>query len=224
MLFVQFDKHMINIITHDSTNNNNQDNSDDDSEERRSLLAGKSAIIAGANYMYNPSITTWSHHQQPRPSRRQSQQSQNTRRESIANTLYLSDDQLHTLTNVTTSIIAMDVQMEANNELLQSNSYPPLGLILSLIPTVDTSLSSFAILGQQEDSNSFVPDKIILKSFIVYTFMISILLYGIAHSMISQFLFLLLKDLGMNPFIIGWTGPIGGTAEVITFWISRQVS
>lgn len=224
MLFVHFDDHMINISTHDTTNNNNRDNSEDDSEERSSLLAGKSTTIAGTNYMYNPSSTTWSHHP-PKPSRRQSQQSQNTRRESIANTLYLSDDQLHTLTNVTTtSLMAMDVQIEANHELLQSSAYPPLGLALSLIPTMDTSMSSFALLGQQDDGGSMVPDKIILKSYIVYTFMISILLYGVAHSMISQFLFLLLKDLGISPSIIGWTGPIGGTAEVITFWISRQVS
>ncbi|KAG2197418.1 hypothetical protein INT47_005671 [Mucor saturninus] len=218
ILFVQFDKHMIHRSSHDNTNNS-------EDEETNSLLAGKSTPLTGTNYMYDPSSTTWSHYttHPPRPSRRESQQSQNTRRESIANTLYLSDDQLHTLTNVTTtSLMAMDARIEANHELLQSDmAYPPLGLALSLIPTMDTSMSAFALLGQEDEYG--IPEKAILKSYIVYTFMISILLYGISHSMISQFLFLLLKDLGMSPSIIGWTGPIGGTAEVITFWLSRQL-
>lgn len=221
MLFVKFDKHMIHRSSRDNTNNSEEE----DLEERSSLLAGKSTNLTGTNYMYDPSSTTWSHYTShpPRPSRRESQQSQNTRRESIANTLYLSDDQLHTLTNVTTSLMAMDARIEANNELVQSNiDYPPLGLALSLIPTMETSMSAFALLGQEDEYG--VPEKAILKSYIVYSFMISILLYGISHSMISQFLFLLLKDLGMSPSIIGWTGPIGGTAEVITFWLSRQVS
>lgn len=238
MLFVHFDYHMISKednntnITHDSNDviHNISADSEEEGEERQSLLAGKSSSVVGTNYLYDPSITTRSHHQQ-RPSyssRRQSQQSHQTRRESIANTLYLLDDQMQysELTNINTSIMAMDVQMEAN-ELLQAttSSYPPLGLVLSYIPTIDTSMSAFATLVQdhtyQEQEN--IPDKSILKSFLVITFMVSILLYGIAHSMISQFLFLLLKDLGMDPFIIGWTGPIGGIAEVITFWLSRQV-
>ncbi|KAI8095933.1 major facilitator superfamily domain-containing protein [Thamnidium elegans] len=237
ILFVHFDYHMIskednNInTTHDPNDviHNTSADSEEEDEERRSLLAGKSSSVAGTNYMYDPSTTTWSHQQQ-RPSyssRRQSQQSHQTRRESIANTLYLLDDQMqyNELTNINTSIMAMDVQMEANELLQATNSYPSLGLVLSYIPTIDTSMSAFATLLQdhvyQEQEN--IPDKSILKSLLVYTFMISILLYGIAHSMISQFLFLLLKDLGMDPFIIGWTGPIGGIAEVITFWLSRQL-
>ncbi|GAA5804409.1 hypothetical protein HPULCUR_009902 [Helicostylum pulchrum] len=228
MLFVHFDYHMISKednntnTTHDPNDviHNISADSEEEGEERRSLLAGKSSSVAGTNYMYDPSITTWSHHQQ-RPSyssRRHSQQSHQTRRGSIANTLYLLDDQMqdNELTNINTSIMAMDVQMEANELLQATSSYPPLGLVLSYIPTIDTSMSAFATLVQdhtyQEQEN--IPDKSILKSLLVVTFMISILLYGIAHSMISQFLFLLLKDLGMDPFIIGWTGPIGGIAEL----------
>jgi hypothetical protein len=249
-LFVKFDHHMIlkqdNNATHDTTaindaiSRNQQGSSssgsggrDGDADERTSLISQNS--IAGTNYMYDPSITTWSHQQeQPRPllqSRRESQFSQNTRHGNIANTLYLSDDQFNALTNTpTTSLMALDVQMEANNELLQQHQQylPPLGLVLSYIPTIDTSLSVFGALvlvdGEERDNSIILPDKSILKSLLVYTFMISILLYGIAHSMISQFLFLLLKDLGMSPFIIGLTGPIGGIAEVITFWFSRQVT
>lgn len=244
-------------------------------EERRSLF------LASRNYMYDPSMATttaWSHQNQqqitrPPPfldSRRESQASTSqyttSRRRSSAsiagNTLYLSTT-VRTycpslfnafLTNTpTTSLMALDVQMEANNELEQqleqqhrrrnsstSTRYsfpqapPPLGLVLSYIPTIDTSLSVFSALLVSNGTNLeeaeegdnigiILPDKSILKSLLVYTFMISILLYGIAHSMISQFLFLLLKTLGMNPFIIGLTGPIGGMAEVMTFRFSRQV-
>lgn len=230
-LFVHFDYHMIpkeddNTSTahdyNDVIQNTNTDSEED--EERQSLMvAGKSSSIAGTNYMYDPST----HHPQRQSfhSRRHSQQSFQTKHGSIANTLYLLDDQMqyNELTNINTSIMAMDVQMEANNELSQTTSYPPLGLMLSYIPTIDTSMSAFATLVQDQPEQENIPDKSILKSLLVYTFMISILLYGVAHSMISQFLFLLLKDLGMDPSIMGWIGPIGGIAEVITFWLSRQV-
>lgn len=243
--------------THD-VSSGSQQASEGNGESESLLLAGKStttpataAAIAGTNYMYDPFMRTWSHHnQQPQPqqqqtnytqlSRRQSEQSQFTRRDSFANTLYLTDDQTqfnHLLTNTrsTTSMMALDAQIEANQELLlqRQESYPSLGLVLSYIPSIDTSLSAFALLGQQsegqqqqqhEDNMSIIiPDKSILKSLHVCTFMTSILLYGIAHSMISQFLFLLLKDLGMSSSTMGWTGPIGGAAEMMTFWISRQV-
>lgn len=265
MLFVKFEHQMIpkeeeedNITTttpdvHDVLSVSQQEG--EGSEESRSLLlAGKStttaataAAIAGTNYMYDPSMRTWSHHNQQQQtnnihlSRRQSEQSQFTRRDSFANTLYLTDDQTqfnHLLTNTrsTTSMMALDAQIEANQELLlqRQESYPSLGLVLSYIPSLDTSLSAFALLGQQsegqqqqqqhEDNISIIiPDKSILKSLHVCTFMTSVLLYGIAHSMISQFLFLLLKDLGMSSSTMGWTGPIGGAAEMMTFWISRQV-
>jgi hypothetical protein len=181
--------------------------------------------------MYDPSIRTTVSHHPPYLSRRtsSSQQSQytTTRRGSIANTLYLNDENHpfnHILTN-TTSNMAMDVQLEADELLQRQESYPSLGLVLSYIPTMDTSLSAFALLGQQQqEENIIIPDKSILKSLRVYTFMTSILLYGIAHSMTSQFLFLLLKNLGLSASTMGWTGPIGGVAEVITFWISRRVS
>ncbi|CAO3657099.1 unnamed protein product [Mucor hiemalis] len=269
MLFVKFEHQMIpkeeeedNITTttpdvHDVLSVSQQEG--EGSEESRSLLlAGKStttaataAAIAGTNYMYDPSMRTWSHHNQQQQqqqqtnnihlSRRQSEQSQFTRRDSFANTLYLTDDQTqfnHLLTNTrsTTSMMALDAQIEANQELLlqRQESYPSLGLVLSYIPSLDTSLSAFALLGQQsegqqqqqqhEDNISIIiPDKSILKSLHVCTFMTSVLLYGIAHSTISQFLFLLLKDLGMSSSTMGWTGPIGGAAEMMTFWISRQV-
>lgn len=279
--FVRFDQQIINnITTHDISDNGSSRNMMDNrggkrDEERRSLF------LASRNYMYDPSMATttaWSHQNQqqitrPPPfldSRRESQASTSqyttSRRRSSAsiagNTLYLSTT-VRTycpslfnafLTNTpTTSLMALDVQMEANNELEQqleqqhrrrnsstSTRYsfpqapPPLGLVLSYIPTIDTSLSVFSALLVSNGTNLeeaeegdnigiILPDKSILKSLLVYTFMISILLYGIAHSMISQFLFLLLKTLGMNPFIIGLTGPIGGMAEVMTFRFSRQV-
>ncbi|RCH80724.1 hypothetical protein CU098_002008, partial [Rhizopus stolonifer] len=118
-----------------------------------------------------------------------------------------------------TSSLAMDAQIEANNELHTSGAIPPLGLVLSYIPTNDTCLSS---LGMVHQANQ-LPEKSILKTILVYTFMISIFLYGLAHAMINQFLFLLLSDFGLNPCLIGLTGPIGGLAELITFWLSREL-
>ncbi|CEP08290.1 hypothetical protein [Parasitella parasitica] len=178
-----------------------------DEEERTSLLTGKS--IAGGNYLYDPasaSEPTWL-----QDTRRNSSSTTIPRRDSNANTLYLTQ---------TTSIMAMSVQLEADQELHTTSTMPSLGLVISYIPTLDTSLSA---LGTIHDGGGDLPEPSILKTILVYTFLLSILLYGLAHSMISQFLFLLLKDLGMKPSLMGWTGPIGGIAEVLTFWFSRKL-
>ncbi|KAI8641084.1 major facilitator superfamily domain-containing protein [Parasitella parasitica] len=205
-LFISFDQQMITATTN---NGSRRINSSDDlnEEERSSLLTGKST--AGGNYLYNPASTsepTWL-----QDTRRNSSTTTIHRRDSIANTLYLTH---------TTSGMAMSVQMEADQELHVTSTMPSLGLVISYIPTLDTSLSA---LGTIHDGGGDLPEPSILKTILVYTFLLSILLYGLAHSMISQFLFLLLRDLGMEPSLMGWTGPIGGVAEVITFWFSRKL-
>lgn len=211
-LFVRFDYQMM-LAT---TNNGNRrttttyDNSDDlNEEERSSLLTGKSNT-AGGNYLYNPASTsepTWL---------------QNTRRNSSSTTLQRRDSNTNSLyLTTTTTVMAMSVQMEAEQELHASSTLPSLGLVISYIPTLDTSLSALGTI--HDGAAGDLPEPSILKTILVYTFLLSILLYGLAYSMISQFLFLLLKDLGMDASMMGWTGPIGGSAEVLTFWLSRKV-
>lgn len=211
-LFVRFDYQMI-LAT---TNNGDRritityDNRDDlNEEERLSLLTGKSTT-AGGNYLYNPTSTSepaWL---------------QNTRRNSSCTTIQRRDSNTNTLyLTTTTTVMAMSVQMEAEQELHASSTLPSLGLVISHIPTLDTSLSALGTI--HDGTAGDLPEPSILKTILVYTFLLSILFYGLAHSMISQFLFLLLKDLGMDASMMGWTGPIGGSAEVLTFWLSRKV-
>jgi hypothetical protein len=144
---------------------------------------------------------------------------------SVANTEYLGDENANLYQ--TTSVAALDVQMEANelltNILSNDNrpvTFPPLGLALSNVPTIDTSLSAFAAVG---NPGSDAPEKSTLKNCVVQTFLVSVLLFGIAYSMICQFLFLLFRDLGMDASLMGLIGPIGGIAEVVTFWLFKQV-
>ncbi|KAF7725929.1 hypothetical protein EC973_009166 [Apophysomyces ossiformis] len=121
----------------------------------------------------------------------------------------------------TTSIAALDVQMEANDRLAHLDHMPSLGLVLSNIPSVDTSLAVFGAIGQPETQP---PERSTLGSRRVWTFLLTTMLFGVAYSMVAQFLFLYLhNDLGMSSNLIGWTGPLGGIAEVSTFYISRQV-
>lgn len=212
-LFVRFDYQMMHATT---TNNGsrrvatNDPSDESNAGERSSLLTGKSATAVGGNYLYNPTSTSEPAWLQD-DARRNSSSTTIQRRDSNTNTLYLT---------TTTTVMAMSVQMEADQELHATSTLPSLGLVISYIPTLDTSLSA---LGTVHDGGADLPEPSILKTILVYTFLISILLYGLAHSMISQFLFLLLKDLGMDASMMGWTGPIGGVAEVLTFWMSRKV-
>ncbi|KAL0089742.1 major facilitator superfamily domain-containing protein [Phycomyces blakesleeanus] len=142
---------------------------------------------------------------------------------SHTNTIYLEDGDrnMDQMMRVTTSMAAQDVQTEANELLLHTDGMPSLGLVLSRIPTVDTSLAAFASIGQPDN---MPPSKSTLTSPRVWTFLVTTLLFGIAYAMIAQFLFLYLRNnLGMESALIGWTGPIGGVAEVSTFYISKQL-
>lgn len=211
-LFVRFDYQMMNITTNNGSRRMTRYDTDDGSNvgERSSLLTGKSTTAAGGNYLYNPTSTSepvWLQ--------------DDTRRNSSSTTIHRRDSNTNTLRlTTTTTVMAMSVQMEADQELQATSTLPSLGLAISYIPTLDTSLSA---LGTIHDGGGDLPEPSIIKTILVYTFLISILLYGLAHSMISQFLFLLLKDLGMDASMMGWTGPIGGVAEVLTFWMSRKV-
>ncbi|OAD76118.1 hypothetical protein PHYBLDRAFT_88121, partial [Phycomyces blakesleeanus NRRL 1555(-)] len=114
---------------------------------------------------------------------------------SHTNTIYLEDGDrnMDQMMRVTTSMAAQDVQTEANELLLHTDGMPSLG-------------------------------KSTLTSPRVWTFLVTTLLFGIAYAMIAQFLFLYLRNnLGMESALIGWTGPIGGVAEVSTFYISKQL-
>lgn len=143
---------------------------------------------------------------------------------SHANTLLIDNEQsLLNLQRTVTSIAARDVQEEADLLLEQMDSLPPLGLALSHIPTVDTSLAVFANDVAVEERENL--KSIIFASPKVWTFLLMTLFFGIFYSMVAQFLFLFLKqDLNLNPAVIGWTGPIGGVTEVSTFYVSRLVS
>lgn len=210
-LFVRFDYQMMHATTNNGSRRVATNDTSDEFNvgERSSLLTGKSGT--GGNYLYNPTSASepaWLQNDD----RRNSSSTTIQRRDSNAtNTLHLT---------TTTTMMAMSVQMEADQELHATSTMPSLGLVISYIPTLDTSLSA---LGTIHDGGVDLPEPSILKTILVYTFLLSILLYGLAHSMISQFLFLLLKDLGMDASMMGWTGPIGGVAEVLTFWMSRKV-
>ncbi|KAI8339422.1 major facilitator superfamily domain-containing protein [Chlamydoabsidia padenii] len=158
------------------------------------------------------------------------------RRDSVtshANTLYLDDEEsrryhqlLQTITSSTT-YAAMNTQLEANQVMsnLPQDEYPSIGLALSHIPTVEASLAAFSLVGQQTpDGLNLSIEKSSLKSLRVQTFLLMVLLFGLAYSMIGQFLFLIYRnDLGMNPSYMGLTGPLAGFAEVITFWLSKKL-
>ncbi|KAI8645650.1 major facilitator superfamily domain-containing protein [Parasitella parasitica] len=144
---------------------------------------------------------------------------------SHANTLLLDNEQsLLNLQRTVTSLVARDVHDETNVLLDQMGSLPPLGLALSHIPTVDTSLAAFAsVLDQHEAYEMGVSLKsTVFGSAKVWTFLFMTLLFGVFYSMVAQFLFLFLKqDLELSSSAIGWTGPLGGLAEVSTFYVSR---
>ncbi|KAL7329335.1 hypothetical protein PS15p_207451 [Mucor circinelloides] len=147
---------------------------------------------------------------------------------SHANTLLLDNE--HNLLNLqrtVTSQAARDVYDESSLLLDQMDSLPPLGLALSHIPTVDTSLAAFASIMDEEERHelSVSLKTTIFGSVKVWTFLLMTLLFGVFYSMVAQFLFLFLKqDLELSSSIIGWTGPLGGVTEVSTFYVSRMVS
>ncbi|KAI8368491.1 major facilitator superfamily domain-containing protein [Blakeslea trispora] len=95
--------------------------------------------------------------------------------------------------------IAFNIQTKANEALHISGVLPSLGLLLSSVPTTNLSLCAIGALYRKSNW----PEKRILMSMLVYTFMISTFLYSLAHAMINQFLFLLLTDLGINPLLLG---------------------
>ncbi|CAM0141074.1 unnamed protein product [Umbelopsis sp. WA50703] len=143
---------------------------------------------------------------------------------SFANTVF-SDDHTHRHSLVlhrTATSIARDVHLEASEMMDSLDHIPSLGLALSHIPSMETSLAFLMPHSPEEDIVS--PSASILKSARVMTFLLCMLIFGVAFSMINQFLFLFLhNDLGVQSSILGWTGPVGGVTEVLTFWISKQL-
>ncbi|KAI8337376.1 major facilitator superfamily domain-containing protein [Choanephora cucurbitarum] len=130
-----------------------------------------------------------------------------SRASSHANTLLIEggEHDLLNLQRTITSLAARDVQDEANLMLDQMNNLPPLGLALSHIPTVDTSLAVFANIVEEPELLEVGPSlkSTILSSPRVWTFLLMTLLFGVFYSMIAQFLFLFLKqDLKLDSSII----------------------
>lgn len=142
---------------------------------------------------------------------------------SFANTVF-SDDHRHTLAlHRTATSVARDMHLEASEMMESLDHIPSLGLALSHIPSMETSLAFLMPHGPEEDI--VAPSTSILKSARVMTFLLCMLIFGVAFSMINQFLFLFLhNDLGIQSSILGWTGPVGGVTEVLTFWVSKQVT
>lgn len=181
------------------------------------LLGSKSQGVRG-NYAYNPQQQD-ALGEDDRQSRRSSLIA---RRRDSANTLLLDDVEEagfpHPLLHTTTTTAAMDAQYEASlviSHLVGQEDYPSIGLVLSHIPTVETSLAAFGLDKQPSTA---------LKSFRVQSYLLMVLFFALGYSMISQFLFLIYRnDLGMNPSLMGLTGPLGGCAEVMTFWMSKKV-
>ncbi|CDS10677.1 hypothetical protein LRAMOSA11163 [Lichtheimia ramosa] len=141
---------------------------------------------------------------------------------SYANTEILEDgidDRRLGLLRTATSML--DVQTEASQRIANMDHLPPIGLALSNIPTVESTLAAFADLGRPE---SKPPQKSTLTTPRVWSFLLTMLLLGISYAMISQFLFLFFcNDLEIDSSLIGWIGPIGGIAEVTTFWVSNKL-
>lgn len=141
---------------------------------------------------------------------------------SFANTI-ISDEHRNSLRlHRTATSVARDVHLEANEMMESLDRIPSLGLALSHIPSMETSL---AFLIPHHDEDIVAPPASSLKSRKVITFLLTMLIIGVSFSMINQFLFLFLhNDLGVESSILGWTGPVGGVTEVLTFWISKQVN
>lgn len=201
-------------------------------EERRRLLASKRQNIIPPNYdPHNYQSTASSFFTALSNARSVSSMNDGTnyveeglpRHDSFAsyaNTEFL--DEHDDLIRTATSFAAQDVQMEASQRIANLDHLPSLGLALSQIPTLDTSLAVFADLGKPETRP---PQKSTLRQPRVWSFLITTMLYGISYSMISQLLFLFFRNhLGMESSLMGWTGPIGGIAEVSTFWLSNKVN
>ncbi|CAO3591264.1 unnamed protein product [Absidia cylindrospora] len=194
-------------------------NTDDDRQSRRSSI--------NTNYAPPPFFSQYQH---------SSDRGSIWRRDSVAshaNTVLLDDEEsrryhqlLQTIT-ATTTYAAMDAQHEANQVMstMGSEQYPSIGLALSHIPTVETSMAAFSLVGQrQPDGASIYLEKSSLRSLRVQTFLLMVFLFGLAYSMIGQFLFLIYRnDLGMDPSYMGLTGPLAGIAEVMTFWLSKKL-
>ncbi|KAI8969238.1 major facilitator superfamily domain-containing protein [Mycotypha africana] len=152
----------------------------------------------------------------------------NSTASSRANTILVEGDQnLLALQRTTTSIAVRDVQDEASLVMEHMDSLPPLGLALSQIPTVDSSLAAFATVVEATTEEELAVKTLgstIFGSVQVWTFLITALCFGLLYSMVAQFLFLFFKqDLGLNASVMGWTGPLGGVTEVATFYFSRAL-
>lgn len=122
---------------------------------------------------------------------------------------------------LTSSIVsrARTLREEAN-DALETN----LGLAVSRVLSVEhASVLLPAATGEESDSVQ-VPDGASFRSPRVLTFLSTTLLFGIVLSIVINYLFLFLNNhLHMPASWIGWTGPVGGSTELLCFYFSKQV-
>ncbi|CDH51298.1 hypothetical protein RO3G_12313 [Lichtheimia corymbifera JMRC:FSU:9682] len=123
---------------------------------------------------------------------------------------------------LTSSIVsrARTLREEAN-DALETN----LGLAVSRVLSVEhASVLLPAATGEESDSVQ-VPDGASFRSPRVLTFLSTTLLFGIVLSIVINYLFLFLNNhLHMPASWIGWTGPVGGSTELLCFYFSKQLS
>ncbi|KAI7874476.1 MFS general substrate transporter [Lichtheimia hyalospora FSU 10163] len=126
---------------------------------------------------------------------------------------------------LTSSIVsrARTLREEAN-DALETNT-ANLGLAVSRVLSVEhASVLLPAATGEESDSVQ-VPDSSSFRSPRVLTFLSTTLLFGIVLSIIINYLFLFLNNhLHMPASWIGWTGPVGGSTELLCFYFSKQLS
>lgn len=121
---------------------------------------------------------------------------------------------------LTSSIVsrARTLREEAN-DALETN----LGLAVSRVLSVEHASVLLPATGEESDSVQ-VPDSSSFRSPRVLTFLSTTLLFGIVLSILINYLFLFLNNhLHMPASWIGWTGPVGGSTELLCFYFSKQV-
>ncbi|KAL1934777.1 hypothetical protein VTP01DRAFT_6959 [Rhizomucor pusillus] len=119
------------------------------------------------------------------------------------------------------SIVSMARTIREEAEDALANGEVNLALAMSRVASVEHSLTGLLV-----DSDSVeLPSSHTLTSPRVLSFLLTTLLFGMALSMIINFLFLFFKqELHMGPSLMGWTGVLGGATELLCFCFAKQMT
>lgn len=139
----------------------------------------------------------------------------------------------HALSHASTQL-RQEANHTASEDAFRSTSFGHnLGLAVSRISSIDHySYASHLFQDHQHPSatkagileNTQLQEKQHYSKVRVVTFLVATLLYGIVWSMVVNFLFLFLsEDLRMPASWMGWTGPVGGLAELVCFYYAKPV-